>query len=92
MKRLLLLWRVARQDLRLLWFALRHPDRPAWLLPAAALLALFALDPANFALPIVGALDDLVLLPIVLHALVGLLPHDVRAAFAGASPRPASRR
>ena len=91
MKRLLLLWRVARHDLRLLWFALRHPDRPVWLLPAAALLALFALEPANFALPIVGALDDLVLLPIVLHALVGLLPPHVRAAFAGASP-PAARR
>jgi uncharacterized membrane protein YkvA (DUF1232 family) len=87
MKRLLLLWRVGRQDLRLLWFALHHPNRPGWLLPAAALLALFALDPANFALPVIGAMDDLVILPIALHALLGFLPSDVRAAFEHAPRR-----
>ena len=90
MKRLLLLWRVGRQDLRLLWFALHHPSRPAWLLPAAGVLALFAIDPANFAIPLLGAIDDLVLLPIALHALVSFLPADVRAAFGrGAARRPA---
>lgn len=76
MKRLLLLWRVGRQDLRLLWFALRHPSRPIWLVPAAGLLALFALGPANFALPLLGAIGDLLLIPIVLHALVGFLPAE----------------
>jgi uncharacterized membrane protein YkvA (DUF1232 family) len=81
MKRLLLLWRTGRQDLRLLWFALRHPGRPVWLLPAAGLLVLFAVEPANFALPLLGAVDDLVLLPIALHALVALLPAEVRGAF-----------
>jgi uncharacterized membrane protein YkvA (DUF1232 family) len=81
MRRLLLLWRVGRQDLRLLWFALRYPGRPVWLLPAAGLLALFALEPVNFALPFLGAVDDLVLLPIALHALVALLPREVRASF-----------
>ena len=90
MKRLLLLWRVGRQDLRLLWFALRYPSRPVWLLPAAGLLALFALEPTNFAIPILGAVDDLVLLPIALHALVALLPAEVRASFGrSAAPRAA---
>ncbi|MBA3898060.1 MAG: hypothetical protein H0X36_13210 [Sphingomonadaceae bacterium] len=90
MKRLLLLWRVGRQDLRLLWFALRHPNRPAWLVPAAGVLALFAIDPVNFAVPLLGAIDDLVLLPILLHTLVSFLPADVRAAFGrGVSRRPA---
>ena len=79
MKRLLLLWRVGRHDLRLLWLALRHPNRPVWLLPATGLLAVFALEPANFAIPLLGAIDDLVLLPILLHALVGFLPRAVRA-------------
>jgi uncharacterized membrane protein YkvA (DUF1232 family) len=88
MKRLLLLWRVGRHDLRLLWFALRHPNRPLWLLPVAGLLALFALEPANFALPLLGAVDDLVLLPILLHALVGFLPTEVRASFGRDSARP----
>jgi uncharacterized membrane protein YkvA (DUF1232 family) len=87
MKRLFLLWRVGRQDLRLLWFALRHPDRPVWLLPAAGLLTLFALEPANFAIPLLGAVDDLVLLPIVLRALVGFLPNDLRASLGRATAR-----
>src|SRR5450631_492029 len=33
MTRLLRLWRIGANDLRLVWYALRHPDRPAWLLP-----------------------------------------------------------
>ena len=90
MKRLLLLWRVGRQDLHLLWFALRHRSRPVWLLPAAGLLAFFALEPANFAIPVLGAIDDLVLLPIVLHAVVGLLPAEVRTSFERGSPRQAT--
>ncbi len=83
MRRLLLFWRVGRHDLRMLWFALRHPGRPGWLLPAAALLALFALEPANFAIPLLGIVDDLVLLPMALHAMVSLLPASVRAGFDG---------
>jgi uncharacterized membrane protein YkvA (DUF1232 family) len=77
MRRMFLLWKVGRRDLRTLWFALRHRSRPIWLVPATGLLALFALDPANFAIPLVGAVDDLVLLPILLHALVQFLPSEV---------------
>jgi uncharacterized membrane protein YkvA (DUF1232 family) len=81
MIRLLRLWRLGRQDVRLLWFALRHRSRPMWLWPAAALLALYALDPANFAIPVLGVVDDLVLLPLLLHLVVKLLPAEIRAAF-----------
>ena len=91
MRRLLLFWRVGRKDLRMLWFALRHPGRPAWLLPAAAVLGLFALQPANFAIPLLGIVDDLVLLPMALHALVSFLPGHVRAAFTGADGQARSR-
>lgn len=87
MRRLLLLWRVGRQDLRLLWFALRHPRRPPWLLPLALLLGAFALEPANFAIPLLGAVDDLVLLPLLLHALLQQLPTEVRAGFRGRARR-----
>ena len=85
MKRMLLFWLTGRQDLRLLWFALRHPSRPAWLLPIAGLLAFLAVEPLNFAIPLVGVIDDFVLLPIVLHTLLGFLPADVRAGFARTS-------
>ncbi len=79
MRRLFLFWRQGGRDVRLLWRALRHPDRPAWLLPATVLLAFFALDPLNLALPLMGAVDDLVLLPLALTALVRALPAHLRA-------------
>jgi uncharacterized membrane protein YkvA (DUF1232 family) len=81
MLRLLRLWRLGAQDLRLLWYALRHPERPFWLLPVAALLAVFALDPANLALPVLGIIDDFLLLPFLLHLVVGLLPAGIRYDF-----------
>ena len=81
MLRLLRLWRFARTDLRLLVFALRHRRRPVWLWPAVALLSMYALEPANFALPPLGLLDDFVLLPLVLHILLKFLPADIRAGF-----------
>jgi uncharacterized membrane protein YkvA (DUF1232 family) len=81
MLRLLRLWRLAGQDLALLWYALRHPDRPGWLIPVATLLGVYALEPANFALPLLGAIDDLVLLPLLLHAVAKLLPAQIRYGF-----------
>jgi uncharacterized membrane protein YkvA (DUF1232 family) len=81
MLRLLRLWRVGAQDLRLIWYALRHPERPLWLLPVAALLALYALDPANLALPVLGVIDDLLLLPLLLHVVVRFLPAGIRYDF-----------
>lgn len=81
MRRLLLLWRVGRQDLLLLWFAARHPGRPVWLLPATTLLGIFALEPLNFAVPLVGVVDDFVILPLVLHTLLSFLPIEVREGF-----------
>ena len=83
MKRIVALWRVvAGQDLRLLWFALRHENRPGWLLPGLAGLTLFAVEPLNFALPVIGAVDELVLVPLVLHGMVKMLPAHVLDGFA----------
>jgi uncharacterized membrane protein YkvA (DUF1232 family) len=81
MIRLLRLWRLGASDLRIIWYALRHPQRPLWLLPAAALLALYALDPVNFALPVLGIIDDFLLLPLLLHIVVRLLPAGIRYDF-----------
>ena len=78
MKRLfLLLWRVSRNDLRRLWFVLRHPARPGWLIPIAVLLGLYALSPLNFVVPVVGVLDDFVIVPLALHWLIKLLPQQL---------------
>jgi uncharacterized membrane protein YkvA (DUF1232 family) len=68
--RLFKLWR--RMDVRLLLRALRGPDTPWWLWPAALLLTIFAFEPANFGLPPPGILDELVLLPLLLRLIVKL--------------------
>src|SRR5215469_13004721 len=80
MLRLLRLWRMVGRDLRLLWFALAHPRRPSWLVPALVLLGLYALDPINLALPFVGAVDDVVIIPMLLHLLLRLLPEHIRSS------------
>jgi uncharacterized membrane protein YkvA (DUF1232 family) len=69
MRRIFRLWRMSGNDLRLLWQALRHPNRPTWLLPATLALGFFALEPFNFAIPVLGVVDDLFLLPLLLHGL-----------------------
>jgi uncharacterized membrane protein YkvA (DUF1232 family) len=68
-RRIFRLWRMSRNDLRLVWSALRHPNRPAWLLPATLALGFFAMEPFNFAIPVLGVVDDLFLLPLLLHGL-----------------------
>jgi uncharacterized membrane protein YkvA (DUF1232 family) len=81
MWRLLRLWRLARADLGLLLYALRHPSRPVWLWPAALLLVLYAIDPFNFLVPLLGIVDDVILLPIILHLTLSLLPGEIRAGY-----------
>lgn len=85
MIRFLRLWRLVAGDLRLLWFALRHPRRPFWLWPAVIVLGLYALDPVNFALPLAGLVDDLVLIPLLVHLVARLLPAEIRTGYAAAS-------
>jgi uncharacterized membrane protein YkvA (DUF1232 family) len=69
MRRLFRLWRLGGHDLRVLFVALRHPNRPPWLIPAVMILALFALEPFNFAVPSLGIVDDLFVLPLLLRVL-----------------------
>ena len=94
MKRIFALWRmVAGQDLRLLWFAIRHEQRPGWLLPGLAGLALLAVEPLNFAVPVFGAVDEFVLVPLILHGMMKMLPVQVVESFARSyAGRPRWRR
>ncbi|GAC1408664.1 MAG: hypothetical protein NVSMB6_07940 [Burkholderiaceae bacterium] len=82
-KLVLLLWRFSKADLRMLWYALSHRDRPRWLRPATFLLAAYALAPFNFVIPVLGVVDDLVLVPLILHFLMSLLPEQIRAGAEG---------
>jgi uncharacterized membrane protein YkvA (DUF1232 family) len=81
-KRLSMLWVVVKGDARLLWRALRHPLAPNWLKPAAALLALYLISPIDLipdAFPIIGMMDDVVLIPLAIRFLLDRLPASLRA-------------
>ncbi|CAG9215831.1 conserved hypothetical protein [Paraburkholderia tropica] len=80
MKRLAWLLKIVKGDARVLWFALRQPNRPGWLVPSAALLTLYALAPFNIALPLVGVIDDGIVVPVLLHLMVACLPVGLRRA------------
>lgn len=82
MKRWMVLWSAIRGDARLLWRALRHPLAPGWLKPAVALLVLYVLSPVDLipdALPIVGIVDDVVLVPLAIRHMLRRLPAALRA-------------
>ena len=79
MRRLFRLWQLGGRDLRLLLNMLRRSDRPWWLGPALLLLLVFALEPLNFALPVLGVVDDFILLPLMLRALATFASHVLRA-------------
>lgn len=91
MKRIFALWRVvAGQDLRLLWFTIRHEKRPVWLLPGLAGIALLAVEPLNFLVPVFGAADEFILVPLLLHSMIKMLPAHILDGFAdtyAGSPR-----
>lgn len=85
LKRLTVLWSVVRGDARQLWFALRHPGAPGWLKLGTALIALYLLSPVDIVpdwLPVVGVVDDLVLVPLAIRWLLRRLPPDVAEAAA----------
>ena len=82
-KRLTLLWTLVRGDARQLWFALRHPAAPGWLKLGTALIALYLVSPLDFIpdwIPVIGVVDDLVLVPLAIRWLLRRLPPDIAAA------------
>jgi uncharacterized membrane protein YkvA (DUF1232 family) len=72
-KRLTLLWTVARGDAQRLWIALRHPAAPTWLKVGAALVVLYVLSPIDLipdVIPVLGWMDDVVLVPMAIRFLL----------------------
>ncbi|HEX6362194.1 MAG TPA: DUF1232 domain-containing protein [Albitalea sp.] len=81
-KRLIVLWRVVRGDARRLWFALRHPGAPTWLKVGTALMVLYLVSPLDLlpdTIPLLGVVDDLVLIPLAIRFLLDRLPAHVRS-------------
>jgi uncharacterized membrane protein YkvA (DUF1232 family) len=90
LKRLTLLWTVVRGDARQLWFALRHPAAPGWLKLATAMIALYLFSPVDLipdVLPIIGVVDDIVLVPLAIRWLLNRLPPEIARAASMRHPR-----
>lgn len=85
------------RDVTALWLAARDPRVP-WLAKAvAAIVAAYALSPIDLIpdfIPVIGYLDDLVLVPLGILLAVRLIPADLMAEFRAAAQggaRPVSR-
>lgn len=90
-KRISLLWSLVKGDARLLWRALRHPQAPGWLKLGTAGIAIYLLSPIDLVpdvIPIIGVLDDIVLVPLAIRFLLNRLPAHLRADI-DAGPRAA---
>lgn len=74
--------RILKRDGVSLWFALRDPRTP-WLARALALLVVaYALSPIDLVpdfIPVLGYLDDVILLPALIWLTVRLVPQAVMA-------------
>ncbi|HEY8357620.1 MAG TPA: DUF1232 domain-containing protein, partial [Ramlibacter sp.] len=67
------------------WSALRHPAAPGWLKAGTGLIALYLFSPIDLIpdfLPIIGMVDDIVLVPLAIRFLLQRLPPDIAAATA----------
>jgi uncharacterized membrane protein YkvA (DUF1232 family) len=95
-KRLALVWFAVKGDARLLWYALRHPESPPWLKWGAAGVVLYLFSPIDLIpdmIPVLGFVDDLVIVPMAIRWLLGKLPASIRADIerrAGGKPDAAS--
>jgi uncharacterized membrane protein YkvA (DUF1232 family) len=63
-----------------LWFAYRHPDTPILAKLLAVATAAYALSPIDLIpdfVPVLGYLDDIIILPIAIYITVRLIPEPV---------------
>jgi len=70
-----------KKDVLTLWFACRDPRTPWWFKLLAFGLVAYALSPIDLIpdfIPIVGLLDDAIIIPLGVLILLRLLPRDVR--------------
>lgn len=81
-KRLMVIFAALRTDLKVLWFALQHAQSPGWLKLGVAGLLFYLLLPIDIIpdfIPVIGAIDDIVIITFGVKWLLKKLPADIRA-------------
>ena len=82
MLRFLVLLRALRRDIAVLLFAMLRRDTPRavkYLFPLTLLYLVSPIDLVPDTIPLLGAVDDMVILPAATELLVRMLPPDARA-------------
>lgn len=90
--------RAVKRDAILLWLAARHPRVPVVAKLLAAAIAAYAFSPIDLipdVIPVIGFLDEVILLPGLVWLTLRLIPPplrvELRAAAEGIAARPVSR-
>ncbi len=90
--------RAIKRDVHALWLASRDPRTPWYAKALSFLIAAYALSPIDLIpdfIPVLGYLDDAILLPLAILLAIRLVPPDVmaehRATAMAAAGRPVSR-
>ncbi|MFY9479048.1 MAG: DUF1232 domain-containing protein [Aquabacterium sp.] len=81
-KRLSMLWLLIKGDARRLWFALRHPLAPTWLKVGTVGVVFYLLSPIDIVpdwIPLLGVVDDVLVVSTVIRLMLNRLPAAVRA-------------
>lgn len=74
--------RIIRRDIATLWLAVRHPDVPWYAKAVAAATVAYALSPIDLIpdfVPVLGYLDDLLIVPAGILLAIRLIPADTLA-------------
>lgn len=75
--------RALKADLLALWFSRKHPDTPLSAKILAALVVAYAFSPIDLIpdfIPVLGYLDDLILVPLGIYLCLRLIPAHVLAS------------
>lgn len=73
--------RLIKRDTLTLWFACRDPRTPLWLKLMTGVLVAYAFSPIDLIpdfIPILGLLDDAIIVPLGVMLLLRLLPKEIR--------------
>lgn len=82
MKRLKAWAQALKRDVMTLWFVLKHPDTPWYARALAAVITAYALSPIDLIpdfIPVLGYLDDLIIVPAGVWLLLRIVPAQVLA-------------
>lgn len=87
-----------RRDVHAVWLSVRDPRTPWWVKGLALLVAGYAVSPIDLIpdfIPVIGLLDDLIIVPAGIMLVVSLIPEEMmrehRETAAQATGRPVSR-